>query len=286
MHFPASQPATSPPCTLSTFACEKNLNMPARGVSMEQDSRFKNKEDILLKTTKFPSILSERVDASKINMSVMRPWIAMRVEQMMGFDDDILVELVVSLLEADQFPDARKMQISLTGFLEQRAAPFMNELWRLLLSAQESVGGVPRAFVEQKKREMQATREQTSSVMSEFRRRQAPSASPGSSFQAHERRWDRGRSPIERRNSDAERSSSSLSRPSSWRHRAAPPSLRERDHGWGSRARMRRHSERDSESRYAEERDDFGRARRREESPEYSPPPARSRSASPGHDPQ
>ena len=47
------------------------------------------------------------------------------------------------------------MQISLTGFLEKNARIFMAELWRLLLSAQESVGGIPKLFVERKKREME-----------------------------------------------------------------------------------------------------------------------------------
>ena len=145
--------------------------MPARGVSLEQDSRFSDKDASLIKTTKFPAVFSERVDMSKVNVSVMRPWIATRVEQMMGFEDDILAELIMSLLESDSHPDPRRMQITLTGFLEKRAAPFMNELWRLLLSAQASVGGVPRAFVEQKKREMQATREENTRAMSEMQRR-------------------------------------------------------------------------------------------------------------------
>ena len=56
--------------------------MPARGVSLEQDSRFSDKDASLIKTTKFPAVFSERVDMSKVNVSVMRPWIATRVEQM------------------------------------------------------------------------------------------------------------------------------------------------------------------------------------------------------------
>lgn len=43
------------------------------------------------------------------------------------------------------------MQISLTGFLEAKVAPFMAELWRLLLSAQESPLKVPTELLEQKK---------------------------------------------------------------------------------------------------------------------------------------
>lgn len=223
---------------------------PTHGVSIEQDSHFTNKEEVLLKTTKFPSVFGNRVDMSKVNVSVMRPWIATRVEQMMGFEDDILVELVMSLLEAEQHPDPRKMQISLMGFLEKRAAPFMNELWRLLLSAQESIGGVPRAFVEQKKREMQEMREENAHIVEEVRRRQPPSDADARGAPPRQaRRWDRGRAPIDR---DMPRGS--------WR-REGRFNTRERDAGWGSRARFQR------------ERDEFGRDARRDASPEYSPPP-------------
>lgn len=44
------------------------------------------------------------------------------------------------------------MQINLTGFLNGRnARSFTGELWDLLVSAQESVTGIPEAFLQQKK---------------------------------------------------------------------------------------------------------------------------------------
>jgi hypothetical protein len=46
------------------------------------------------------------------------------------------------------------MQINLTGFLEAKAPQFMKELWNLLLSAQDSVGGIPKEFLELKKEEL------------------------------------------------------------------------------------------------------------------------------------
>jgi hypothetical protein len=42
------------------------------------------------------------------------------------------------------------MQINLTGFLEKNAPIFVTELWKLLLSAQESENGIPAIFLEQK----------------------------------------------------------------------------------------------------------------------------------------
>ncbi|KJE91531.1 hypothetical protein CAOG_002659 [Capsaspora owczarzaki ATCC 30864] len=53
-----------------------------------------------------------------------------------------------------QFPDPRKMQLNLTGFLEGNTPDFMLELWKLLLSAQSSPGGVPQQLIEQKKQEI------------------------------------------------------------------------------------------------------------------------------------
>lgn len=44
------------------------------------------------------------------------------------------------------------MQLNLTGFLNGRnARSFMGELWDLLVSAQESVTGIPETFLQQKK---------------------------------------------------------------------------------------------------------------------------------------
>ena len=54
-----------------------------------------------------------------------------------------------------QHPDPKEMQMNLTGFLHSKYARiFIQELWDLLLSAQENVGGIPTKFVEQKKEEI------------------------------------------------------------------------------------------------------------------------------------
>lgn len=54
-----------------------------------------------------------------------------------------------------QHPDGRQMQMNLTGFLNAKnARVFMQELWELLLSAQENIGGIPAKFLEQKKEEI------------------------------------------------------------------------------------------------------------------------------------
>lgn len=54
-----------------------------------------------------------------------------------------------------QSPDPKFMQINITGFLQAKnAREFMKELWTLLLSAQENIGGIPSPLLEKKKEEI------------------------------------------------------------------------------------------------------------------------------------
>jgi serine/arginine repetitive matrix protein 1 len=53
------------------------------------------------------------------------------------------------------------MQINLTGFFEGKTQEFLLNLWKLLLSAQGSVGGIPASFLEAKKEQI---RQQQASV--------------------------------------------------------------------------------------------------------------------------
>lgn len=50
--------------------------------------------------------------------------------------------------------DPKKLQLQLTGFLEKSTSTFMEELWGLLVDAQNSLGGIPSAFLQDKKQEM------------------------------------------------------------------------------------------------------------------------------------
>ncbi|GMK55292.1 hypothetical protein CspeluHIS016_0203480 [Cutaneotrichosporon spelunceum] len=125
------------------------------------DARFKDKEAASIKATKFPAHFGERVDLRKVNISVLRPWIAKRLIELMRVEDDVVVEYVYSMLEDKDkpLPDPKKMQVNLVGFMDKYgAAAFMDELWKLLLSAQATVGGVPAEFIEAKKKEIEAAR--------------------------------------------------------------------------------------------------------------------------------
>ncbi|KAG8237885.1 hypothetical protein J437_LFUL017628 [Ladona fulva] len=93
-----------------------------RGTSAEQDNRFSDKEKKLLKQMKFGDNLSRKVDMSKVKLDVIKPWIAQKIYDILGMEDDVIVEFIFNQLEAEKNPDPRKMQINLTGFLNGRNA--------------------------------------------------------------------------------------------------------------------------------------------------------------------
>lgn len=71
-------------------------------------------------------------------------WVERRIPELMGMEDDVVVNYAVSQIEEeaarakshpDQRIDPKRMQINLTGFLQDKAPIFMLELWRLLISA-------------------------------------------------------------------------------------------------------------------------------------------------------
>ncbi|KAL2212286.1 PWI domain-containing protein [Sarocladium strictum] len=108
----------------------------------------------LLKSTKFPPEFSQKVDMKKVNLQVMKKWIASRISEILGNEDDVVIELCFNLIEGQRFPDIKSLQIQLTGFLDKDTGPFCKELWKLLLSAQGSPQGVPKELLEAKKLEL------------------------------------------------------------------------------------------------------------------------------------
>ncbi|KAF2836345.1 PWI domain-containing protein, partial [Patellaria atrata CBS 101060] len=107
-----------------------------------------------LKSTKFPPEFNQKVDMRKVKIEVMKKWIAGKISEILGNEDDIVIELCFNLLEGERFPNIKNLQIQLTGFLDKDAATFCKELWGLCLSAQENNLGVPKELLEAKKLEL------------------------------------------------------------------------------------------------------------------------------------
>ncbi|KAI3342600.1 PWI domain-containing protein [Ustulina deusta] len=108
----------------------------------------------LLRATKFPPEFNQKVDMQKVNLQVMKKWIASRISEILGSEDDVVIELCFNLIDGPRFPDIKSLQIQLTGFLDKDTAPFCKELWKLCLSAQSSPQGVPKELLEAKKLEL------------------------------------------------------------------------------------------------------------------------------------
>ncbi|KAI0164935.1 PWI domain-containing protein [Xylariaceae sp. FL1272] len=108
----------------------------------------------LLRATRFPPEFNQKVDMQKVNLQVMKKWIASSISEILGSEDDVVIELCFNLIDGPRYPDIKALQIQLTGFLDKDTAPFCKELWQLCLSAQSSPQGVPKELLEAKKLEL------------------------------------------------------------------------------------------------------------------------------------
>ncbi len=106
-------------------------------------------------------------------------WIEKKITEILTFEDEFLVNYIISLLENPiEELDPRKVQVLLTGikilyhiiknktifflyhklllminvlgFLDNEAVGFMKDLWKLLISAQNSPNGIPDEIIKEK----------------------------------------------------------------------------------------------------------------------------------------
>lgn len=151
-------------------------NVAASGTSTDQ-VKCQNAEQKLIKEldkkARFPPHFSQKVNMAKVSMDVMKPWITQRITELLGFEDEIVVDYCITQLSEppEKGLDPKLLQVNMTGFMERKAAPFCSELWKHLLSAQESPVGVPRDFIEKKKDDLRQKREEAERVQEELRRR-------------------------------------------------------------------------------------------------------------------
>ncbi|XP_048137302.1 serine/arginine repetitive matrix protein 1 isoform X2 [Rhodamnia argentea] len=110
-----------------------------------------------------------QVDMAKVKMDVMKPWIATRVTELLGFEDEVLINFIYGLLDGKEV-NGKEVQIQLTGFMEKNTGKFMKELWTLLLSAQKNTSGVPQQFLDAKEEESRKKQVEANRIADEIRK--------------------------------------------------------------------------------------------------------------------
>ncbi|KAK8162971.1 PWI domain-containing protein [Phyllosticta citrichinensis] len=128
----------------------------------------------LLKKTKFPPEFDQKVDLGKVNRAVMKKqvaWIAAQIQKILNNEDDIVIDFIYNIFDAGPTLDIKMLQIQLQGFLDKDAPAFCKELWNLLLDAQTSSHGIPKAIVESKKQELKQEKVDTERAAEEERQR-------------------------------------------------------------------------------------------------------------------
>jgi|SaaInlStandDraft_7_1057024.scaffolds.fasta_scaffold49799_1 serine/arginine repetitive matrix protein 1 len=123
---------------------------------------FSDKQKLLISKTHYPASFKEKVEWKKVQLSVFKPWITQKITELLGFEDDIVINYAFEMLETAQGQeslDPREFQHNLTGFLESKAAEFAASLWLLLLSASKEVSGIPKQFLEEELQRMKEEKE-------------------------------------------------------------------------------------------------------------------------------
>ncbi|ORX82059.1 PWI domain-containing protein [Anaeromyces robustus] len=139
-----------------------------KGTSSEQDNRFSDKTKKQLKNMSFPSIFNKKVNLKKVNMPTIQQWIRKRVIEILGMEDDVLINYIYETLEESSSPDPKLLQLNLTGFLEKNAASFVHDLWKLILSAQDGIAGIPKEQIDAKIKEIQKQEAERARIANEL----------------------------------------------------------------------------------------------------------------------
>ena len=70
-----------------------------RGTQLDQNVKFQDKNKKLIKEWTWPKIFDEKVDLKKVNLKPINKWIEQRITELLGDDDDIVINFAISQLE-------------------------------------------------------------------------------------------------------------------------------------------------------------------------------------------
>eukprot|EP01080_Neovahlkampfia_damariscottae_P008867 gene8867-816_t len=141
-----------------------------RGVSIGQDSRFSDKMKKTMKNTKFPDEFNIKLDFKKIQMGPIKSWISKTIEDILGIEDEILIQYIFELLQVEKV-DPREIQINLNGFLDENAPLFVEELWKLLVSANSNSFGIPQQFLDKERDALEKEQKDHEKIEEEIRKK-------------------------------------------------------------------------------------------------------------------
>ncbi len=126
-----------------------------KGTNVNQDGRFMNADKKLIEKMETPPEYKIQIHKNKINLSIIKSWINKKLNDILGFEDDTLTNFIINLIEEfDDIIDPKKIQYSITGFLDDKTYSFMEEFWKILISAQNTINGIPEELIEEKKKEI------------------------------------------------------------------------------------------------------------------------------------
>lgn len=111
------------------------------------------------KSIKYPKIFKQQVNINEVNFDIVKQWISNKINEQLP-DDDIVIDYLCELLQAEENPDIKSIHIQMKDFLgDQESMSFCEKLWNLLLSAQQDSDGIPSEILEQRKREVELLEE-------------------------------------------------------------------------------------------------------------------------------
>eukprot|EP01083_Nonionella_stella_P272896 925676_1 len=117
--------------------------MAVRGSASIDTGRFSNKDKEFEKRLNFPSILKQKVNMKKVVFSAIEPWIKHEIDSLLGFEDDVVCNLLINLLKSEQHADGQAITVKMMGFLEKDTMAFMTSLWQHLVDASNHKLGIP-----------------------------------------------------------------------------------------------------------------------------------------------
>lgn len=102
---------------------------------------------------KYPKKFSNKVSMAKVNFPVVEKWIGDTLNEQLP-DDDVVIDYVSELLQAEDQPDIKMIHLQMQDFLgKEEAMKFCETLWDMLMSAQDDPDGIPTQLLEQRRKE-------------------------------------------------------------------------------------------------------------------------------------